>query len=222
MNINKSLYFKDINDTNYFLLKLLNFGEDDNLKFVFKIKNEAGCIIYSPDSSFISKEDIIKPYAEFTYHKDGNMHCKLPKCKTDDKNNYENRIKKKPLNQIKDWEPIIKYTVVDYDICKISKKSNNSIFLPVNNLIFNGDSFECVIWLGNMLYANPPNNNSDEIIFRINDVAKNIDLILWIYKSSYRGKKIVLPFENKVVFNRGNVIQIVGKTKIQKPQTNAS
>ena len=83
--------------------------------------------------------------------------------------------------------------------------------LPANDLIFNGNSFECVLWLGNMAYANPPNNNSDEVIFRINDVAENIDLILWIYKSSYCGKKIALPFENKVVFSRGNIIQIVEK-----------
>lgn len=216
MNINKSLYFKDNNGRKHFLLKLLNYGKDDDLKFIFKTKNEAGCIIYSPDNSFVSKEDIIKPYSEFTYHKDGNTHCKLPKHKTDNKNNYVNCIKKKSLNQIRDWEPIIKYIVVDYNICKISKKSNGSIFLPENNLIFNGDSFECVIWLGNMLYANPPNNNSDEMIFRINDVAENIDLILWIYKSSYRGKKIALPFENKRVFNKWNIIQIVGKKQNKK------
>jgi len=210
MKRNKSLYFKNTDGKEYFLFQVVNYGKTDELKFTFNVKNESTGIVHSPDGSLTSKEDTIKPYAEVTYHNDGHIHFKLPKYKEDDKNDYRDRIKKAPLNEIGDWAPIIKYTVADYDICKKSK-SSNSIFLPENNLIFNGEPFECIIWLGNLKYANPPNNEPSEMIFRINDVAKNIDLIIWIYKSSYQGRTLTIPNTNITVFNRGNIIQIVEK-----------
>lgn len=210
--MNKSVYFKDIRSKEYFLFQVVNFGKNDELKFTFNVKKQGTCITHSPDGSLTSKEDTIKPYGEISYHSDGYIHFKLPKYKNDDQDDYKDRIKKTPLDQIEDWSPIIKYTVVNYEICK-KAQSSNSILLPENNMIFNGDSFECIIWLGNLKYSNPPNNEPTEIIFRINDVAKNIDLIAWIFKSSYCDKTLTIPNTNITVFNQGNIVQIVEKNK---------
>jgi len=208
MQINKSLYFKDVNGKEYFLFQILNYGKKtDEIKFIFNAKNEGTGIIYSPNGSSASKEDIIKPYVEIGYHNDGHIYFKLPAYKKGDKNDYKNRFKKNPLDQIKEFTPIIKYTVISYNLCK--KTNSSDIFLLENNLIFNGEPFECILYLGNLQYANPPNNQKSEIIFRVNDVAKNVDLIVWIYKSSYSGKIIKIPNTNIKILNKGNVVQIV-------------
>ena len=216
MNVNKSLYFHDDNHNEYFLFQVLNYGKTtDELKFVFNSIRSGTAIVYTPSGvSQPSKEDIIIPYAEISYHNDGIMLGKLPKYKNGDSNDYFNPfgkgIKRIPLNQIGEFVPIIKYTVVNYRLCKKST-STDAIMLPFNKNIFNGEPFECVIWLGNMAYADPPNYKADEMIYRINDIAHNIDLIVWIYKSDYRGEIIPLPNTSLNVFNTGNIIQAVEK-----------
>jgi len=210
--VNQSVYFQDIQGKKYFLFQVVNFGRNDELKFSFNVKKQGTRIVHSPDGSLTSENDTIRSYAEISYHNDGYMHYKLPKAKKGDKDDYRSRIKKIPLNQINEWEPVIKYTVVDYDICKKSK-SSNSVLIPENDSLFNREPFECVIYLGNLRYANPPNNLPSEIIYRINDVAKNVDLIAWIYKSSYHGKYITIPNTTITVFNKGNIVQIVEKRR---------
>ena len=51
--------------------------------------------------------------------------------------------------------------------------------------IYLGDPFICTLSLHHMAYADPPNKQPTEMIYRINDVASNIDLILWFYKTDY-------------------------------------
>jgi hypothetical protein len=210
MKISKSIYFKDTQGKKYFLFQVVNYGKKDDLKFIFNAKDQGTGIIYSPDGSFTSKQDVIRPYTEITYHNDGNLQDKLqtnsPYKEGDD------RIKKAPLNQIDDWEPIIKYNVVDYSLCR-KKEPSDVIFLPENNEIFNGDPFECIFCLIHMKYMTPSTDETDDIIFRINDVAKNIDLLLFIRKSSYRGKLITIPNTNITVLNKGNVVTKVERNK---------
>ncbi len=82
-------------------------------------------------------------------------------------------------------------------------------FLIENNSIFNGDPFVCVIYLGHMKYALPPNNGTNKEVFRINNIAKNLDMALWFYKTSCsRRKKIIEGTDISTVVN-GNVIEIV-------------
>lgn len=210
MSMSKSVYFKDIQGKKYFLFQVVNYGKNDDLKFIFNAKNEGTGIVYSPNGSFTSKQDIIRLYTEITYHKDGNLQNKL---QTDSPyKEGDDRIKKVPLNQIDDWEPIIKYNVVDYNICR-KTESSDIIFLPENSRIFNGDPFECFFCLIHMKYMTPSTNESDNLVFRINDVAKNIDLIIFISKSSYRGKLITIPNTNITVLNKGNVVTKIEKNK---------
>lgn len=210
MKIDKSFYFIDSCNKQYFLFQLLNFGGSDNLKFIFNTKGEGTGIVYSPKGPFPSKEDIQKLYGEITYHNDGKLHCKLPKDREDDKTNYVNNFQRKPIDQIREFEPIIKHTVAYYDLCKKSK-AKNKIFLPKNDFIFNQESFECVICLGNLEYSNPPSKGPNEIIFRVNDVAENLDLILWIYKSSYKPPIVNIPNTNIKFISKGNITEIVEK-----------
>lgn len=208
--MNQSIYFIDAKGKEYFLFQVVNFGKKDELKFTFNAKKQGTGIIHSPDDSFTTKKDVIKPFVEISYHSDGYIHYKLPRYKKEDRDIYRCRIKKIPLIQIGDWNPIIKYTVANYGLCK-KPQSSSRVLLPKNNLIFNGEPFECIIWLGNLQYANPPNDNLSEIIYRINNVAMNIDLIVWIIKSSYRGKILTIPKTNITIFNESNIIQIVEK-----------
>lgn len=208
MKIDRSLFFKGADGKDHFLFQILNYGKIDDLKFIFNAKDEGTGIVYSSDGSLVSKEDIIKQYSEISYHNDGVMHYKLPKDRDNGKDDYRDRFRRTPLGETTSFFPIIKYTVVSYDLCK-KKRSSNGIFLPENTQIFNGEPFECLIYLGNLKYANPPNNQPSEMIFRVNDVAKDIDLIVWIYKSSYKGKIITAPNTRITVLTRGNIVEIV-------------
>ena len=97
---------------------------------------------------------------------------------------------------------------MNYESCKKSN-SSNSILLPENDLIFNGEPFECIIYLGSMLYASPPNDKPFEIIQRINDVATRVDLIAWVSKSFYHGEILTIANTNITVLPRWNIVQIV-------------
>jgi len=206
---NNSLYFIDKSEKNHFLFQIISFGRNDNLKFIFNAKNQGTGIIYSSKDKL---NTLVKPYGEITYHHDGHMHYKLPTYTESDTDDYKDRIKRTPLNQIKSWIPIIRYTCTDYGLNK-KNTSLNQIFLPRNNSIFNGTPFCCIIWLGNFQNPNPQNTGPSEIIFRVNGIAQNIDLITWIYPISPSPKIGIVPNTNITFIESGNPVEIVDFTK---------
>ena len=208
MKVNKSIFFKNTAGQKFFLFQIINTG-DDNLKFIFNQKREGTGTVYMPKGHFQpSSDDVVSLYSECTYHRDGLILIKPDGHKQI--NPYGDGKKRKSLSQIQEFEPVIKYTVLDYAVCRKSQSSNSEL-LPKNNNIFNGDSFECVVHLGHLRYANPQNSQVHEIIYRINDVAQNIDMILWIYKSDKRGYVFTLPNSQVKVFSTNNVVEVVEK-----------
>lgn len=212
MNIEKSIYFRDINNSEYFLFQVINFGKNsEHLKFIFTSKKDSAGITYTESDTTFEKSDIIGRHGEITYHSDGTIMFKFPNGNNQKNNLYKNPfgegIRKLPLKEIKKFIPIIMYKVADYSLCR-KKESTSPIYVPANSKIFDGTPFECIIYLGHMAYANPPNNGMNEMIFRLNDVADNIDLIVWFFKSDFRGQVRQIPNTNIKVTIK-NIINIV-------------
>ena len=144
------------------------------------------------------------PYSEITYHKDGNLQNKLFTVNRAYKEG-EDLVKKIPLSKVDDVLPILKYNVVDYNICKKGQNANDELLLPMSK-IFNGEPFECFFCLINMKYATPSTDEEDDITFRITDIAKNIDLLIFVRKSNYKGKVRLIPNTNIEYFDTNNVV----------------
>ena len=196
-----------------FLFQIINFGNDtENLKFVFNSKKDFTAITYTESDTAFEKSDIISRHGEITYHNDGTILFKFPGGNNQNNNLYVNPlgkgISKVPLKKIRDWIPIISYKIADYTLCK-KKQSKFPIYIPIHKKLFDGTPFECIIYLGHMAYANPPNNEMNEMIFRLNDVAEKIDLIVWFFKSDFRGQVHRIPNSDidVIVKNAINVVE---------------
>ena len=216
MKYEKSIYFRDIKNLEYFLFQIINFGNDtEHLKFVFNSKKDFTAITYTESDTSFEKSDIIGRHAEITYHNDGTMLFKFPGGNNQTNNLYVNPfgngIRRHPLYEIREWIPIISYKIADYSLCK-KKESKFPIFIPSHKNIFDGTPFECIIYLGHMAYANPPNNSLNEMIFRLNDVADKIDLSIWFFKSDFRGQVHRIPNTDTDVIIK-NVINVVEKKR---------
>ena len=214
MNNEKSIYFRDIKNSEYFLFQVINFGKNiEHLKFIFTSKKDSAGITYTESDTTFEKSDIIGRHGEITYHNDGTIMFKFPGGNNQKNNLYKNpfgkEIRKLPLKEIKEFIPIIRYRVADYSLCR-KKESKSPIYVPSHEKIFDGTPFECILYLGHMAYANPPNNGMNEMIFRLNDVADKIDLIVWFFKSDFRGQVHQIPNTNIKVTMK-NVINVVEK-----------
>lgn len=205
MNLNKSIFFKDVNKKEHFLFQIINFGQDDELKFIFNSKNNGTGILFSPDNT--SNKSLVRLYEETTYHKDGIVQHKLGN------KSYEpgvDRVCKKPFDQVEEWEPFLRMYVLDYNICRKSKSSDKT-FLPENPDLFNGNPLEIIVYIGHMKYSIPEfqSPGTPQIIYRINNVIKNIDLFIKICRTSYPGTIIPIPNTNKGIISKNTVIQLV-------------
>jgi len=214
MNYQKSIYFRDNENVEYFLFQIINYGKDtEHLKFIFNSQKDSMFITYTESDTSFKSSDIISRQGEITYHNDGTILSKFPRGNNQNNNLYVNPfgngISRLPLKEIRDWIPIISYKIADYSLCK-KKESKFPIYVPTHKNIFDGSPFECIIYLGHMVYANPPNNGINEMIFRLNDVAEKIDLIVWFFKSDFRGQVHRIPNTDIDVIIK-NVINIVEK-----------
>ena len=214
MNYEKSIYFCDKAQEQYFLFQIVNFGKDcEHLKFIFTSHKDATSITYTESADSFEGKDIITQHAEITYHSDGSILHKFPKHNNSSGPFYVNPfgtgIRKLSLKKIRDWIPVINYKISDYSLCR-KKKVKFPVMIPQNEVIFDGSPFECIIYLGHMDYANPPNDNPTEMLFRLNNVAKNLDLIIWLFKTAFCGQKHRIPNTTIDIVAR-NVIQVVEK-----------
>jgi hypothetical protein len=151
MNYEKSIYFRDIKNLEYFLFQIINFGNNtEHLKFVFNSKKDSTAITYTESDTSFEKSDIISRHAEITYHNDGTILFKFSGRNNQKNNLYKNPfgegIRKLPLKEIKDWIPIISYKISDYSLCK-KRESKYPIYVPCHERLFDGTPFECIIYL---------------------------------------------------------------------------
>jgi hypothetical protein len=105
-------------------VQILNLGKgaDDELKFVFTHSPSGVGGVYTESKGEWSHNDIQRLQPEISYHSDGSMLMKLPSYSERTETIYKNPIgtgeRRKALADIFLWEPIVKYTVLDYSLCK--------------------------------------------------------------------------------------------------------
>lgn len=197
------------------MFRVINYGKDtDELKFIFIPAGMSSGFTYTEHEDIFTKADIVGLYAEITYHNDGLLLHKFPSAQKNEKPQYKNPSglgnRRTPISKVRAWEPFAQYTIVDYSACKIIV-AENAVIVPNNATIFNGAPFICTLFLGHMTYADPPNNQLTEMIYRINDVASSVDLILWFYKTDYQGRLMQINNTNLVIETKNNLVNIIEK-----------
>jgi hypothetical protein len=203
----------------HMLLRVLNYGKDrDDLKFTFLDKRFQRGVIHTKESLTLKRNDIITDYGEISYHSDGSVLWKHPRYHIEtDKyiNPKEEGFRRRKLSEITDWEPIAKYEVFNYWICKVNNKfiqeKSGKIILVSNRIVFDGKPFGCLINLSNRDF-NPPNfDNPTEEILLIPEITNNLDLWIVIYKIDKKGNYLEIEGMDKKVFTTNNIVQIVEK-----------
>lgn len=211
-----SLFFKDSDGVERFLFRIINYGkETDELKFTVKHPDSQNVVIYNKDSTGSIDEAEIRKYGEISYHSDGSLLWKLPNTK-DGQPQIRNNVndvgdRRTPLAELREWEPVFRGNIIRYANCTPGLTEDARI-IPPNANIFNGEPFEYCVMFGNMAYASPPNHGENEMLFRVNDIAENIDMIVWLYKSDYYGENIKIG--DLAIWGNNNRIQIAER-KIQ-------
>ena len=203
----------------HMLLRVLNYGKDrDDLKFTFLDKRFQRGVTYTKESLHLKRDDIITDYGEITYHSDGSVLWKHPRYPIESGryiNPKEVGFRRRKLSEINDWEPVAHYEVFDYRISKVDnefiREKADKINLVTNNIVFNGESFACIINLVHKNYNLPKINNPTEELLRISGITDTLDLWLIISKIDKKGNYLEIEGMNKKVFTTSNLIQVVEK-----------
>ena len=216
MKFKKSILFY-YNNNEHFLFQAMNFGKHvDELKFSFNDPKTGTHLIHNRKTGIIDKLDIMNKYGELTYHADGSFLFKFPNYPLKDKIHINTSAvgnRRKPLNDIKEWEPIFHYEVFRYDACKRYKAINpKEKYALQNDIFFNGISFGCVVSLVNKNhYTYPTHNEDDSIYIRIEGVTKELDLCLAFGKLKEKGRILYMSEIGKEIFVNNNYLRIVEK-----------
>jgi len=209
----ESIFFVDHDGVTRFLFQVLNLGkgEADELKFVFTHPDSGMGGIYQDVVGQFTGNEIIRLQPEISYHADGSLLQKMPsyspRSDTIYKNPHGTGHRRTPLADIYEWEPFVKYTVVDYSLCK-KPVVDSAVSVPRHAGVFDGTPFECILFLGDKEMLSPKIRN-DRCIFRQTGVASKLDLLCCFYKSNHQGEYFTLPNSPERVFVRRNMIEIV-------------
>lgn len=218
--MNKNRFKKNIiflsNEIEHYLFQLINIGKDkDQLKFNFNDPKSATAIIHTETKLTINDNTLINDYGEASYHSDGSFILKFPNYPIKSKQYFNPKSegsRRRPLNEIIDWEPLFRYDIFDYKSCrkkKIIKETDKFIF--EQDSIFNGNSFSCIINLVNKNINLPLHNNKFEISTRVNNVTETLDLWLVIAPLNKNGNYIKLEPGGKEIFSQNNYLEAIEK-----------
>lgn len=205
-----SIYFIDFNGEKRFLFRCINFGrKSDELKFIFDYPNSSRALLhFENDQNYPDDVDIIS-YGELSYHSDGSLLWKLPNYPVEQCNKYDNPhrsgARRTPLKKIDEWEPVVLGNIIRYQDCN-SIILEDSIVVTENTNIFSGEPFEYYIFLGHLKYQTPPNKKTEEMIFRIENISKTLDMIIWFRKSDYKG--FLFNIGTTTAINNNNRVRI--------------
>jgi hypothetical protein len=207
----QSIYFEDMHSNRLFLFQVINFGKiKDEMKFAFNYPGAGTGVVHSDTSTFSDPTDILAMRAEITYHSDGSFLNKFPSQPMHGSPIYKNPFgtgkRRKPLDMITEWEPILSYTVANYSICR-KPYSEDGFLVPYNPCMFGGEPFVCIIGLGLSSNSLPQVNPTKEVVARIKHVGSGLDLVLNFTKTSYRGIEIRIPNTEICIWSTNNVLQ---------------
>jgi hypothetical protein len=207
----RSVFFTDRAGDVRFLFQVLNLGQQqDELKFIFNHPDSGTGGIYVEARGRFTGEEIIRLQPEISYHADGSLLQKMPRYSPRAETVYKNPdaigLRRTPLAEIFAWERVVKYTVVDYSLCKKPLKGGDEI-VPYHSGLFDGTPFECILFLGRSSMPSP-RVLPERAVLRLPGVAAGLDLLCCFYKSTYQGEHNFLPSGSARVFSRLNVIEI--------------
>lgn len=206
-----SIFFEDLERQPRFLFKLVNYGKhSDELKFSFNSSNDSKVVIYTKCDKKYPDDSLIRSYGEITYHSDGSLLYKYPNSNMDNGtvmiNPHGVGSRRTPLNTLMEWEPVFMGNIIRYNDCILGLTPDAKV-IPHNLLVFNGNPFEYLVYLGNKKLLDLPHNNHDELIFRVTDIAQNIDMTIWLRKSDYYGEEFQLG--SSIVWRDLNRIRVI-------------
>lgn len=211
--LNSTVCFRDNEGNNRFLFKVLVLSYNkpaDEIKFSFNITKDHKFVIATEDGQNYPDDSLIRSFAELSYHEDGALLWKYPETKFEKDvirtNPHGKGSRRTPLKEIGIWEPVFMGNIIRYKDCPINDKEDNSRVIEDDGIILNGEPFEYHVFLGSLRYQTPPNNKLGELVYRINDITSNLDMAIWVRKSSYHGEPFV--FGNKNAWNDNNRIKI--------------
>lgn len=204
------------NGKEHYLFQLINIGKKtDELKFSFNDPSYNTAVIQSETKLTLDDSTLINSYGESTYHSDGSFIMKFPNYPIKSKQYYNPNsqgFRRTPLNSIIDWEPLFKYDIYDYAICrKRNEIKDLEKYTLSNDFIFNGTSFSCLINLANKKFNVPQHIDYDEISIKIESITDDLDLWLVISPLKESGYYIKLEPGGKEVFSRNNYLQTFEK-----------
>ncbi|MCW9705785.1 hypothetical protein [Fodinibius salsisoli] len=213
----KSILF-NFKGEDHFLFRVINYGDSENhLKFNFFEKKVPRGLISTEKTNIIGKKDIVTGYSEFTYHSDGSLLEKFPTYPVKSmkyKNPHGAGHRRRPLNEINDWEPLFKYEVLNYRVNEIPQdhfSQEDEIYGFKNERIFNGNSFHVLVNLAHVKFEGPKSISPYEISKRIKGITENLDL--WIVIAPIRkvGNYLKIEGMEKPIFSTNNHLQVVYK-----------
>jgi len=213
IKVNISVYFQCADSKEYFLFQVLNFGKDtDELKFIFNNPSSGTGGMYSESKNEFTGSELVRLQPEITYHSKGLLHIILPQYNDRISTEYKNRqIRRAPLSEILEWSPFIRYTVVNYNLCK-KPSASYKVVISANQKLFDGTPFECILFLGAKDNLTPLSKSTESTI-RVPDVANGLDLLVCVYKSLYRGEMMRIRNTDIQVWSTNNIIEIVEKKR---------
>ena len=202
------------NRKEHFLFQIMNIGKNtDELKFIFNDNKTHSSIIHSKEQGKIETYDVINPFGESTYHSDGTFMFKFPNYPLKEKiysNPHGIGERRKPLNEICDFEPLFNMEIYQYRLCRKSGTIKEKIEITNENF-FNGEPFGCVILILNKYHDFYEINDESSRTVRIKSIAENLDLGLVFGRLNRKGRNIYDSTSMRNIFSDNNYIEIVEK-----------
>lgn len=195
----------------YFLCRVVNVGrERDDIKIIVTDAEANLGVIYTEATGQFDGREVVRLGAELTYHADGAVLHKMLAHNETTTTEYRNpagvSARRTPLDELKEWEPFARYTVVH--ATPYSRRVDDSVIAIPTCSLFAGAPFQCTFFVGPSEAA-PLLEDSQSQHLRISDIGQGLDLLLRFEPSSYRGETIRLPNTGTPVFMCNNILQAV-------------
>jgi len=188
------------------LVSITNIGSYENPDLKFCCSHGIGMATGEKGFNYeYSKDNFVVSNIELTYHPDGSFLRKIPSMPINEFKYYNPNGKGcriRPLNDIKDYEPIAIIDIQNYQICEkyVSKKNDSLLINLEEELLFNGEPFAVILYLKNKLFI--VNKLSCELFYSdYMDISSNLDIGLFIQRIKAKKSQRVYSHSLKKYIN---------------------
>src|ERR1035437_1488832 len=206
-------------EENQLLFRIINYGnKTDELKFLFTTGLLSPGVIFTVEKNKLMDDDVITDYSEISYHSDGSVLFKFPHYEIQAKkynNPKEKDYRRRPLDSIEDWEPLVNYEIYNYRFTKIEEnfaiEHSEKIFQLAPHPVFNSPRIGCIISLVNKDFKLPISDSSLELNTRITGITDKLDLWIVISPITKDGNYLIVEGFEAPVFSDNNSIEVIEK-----------